>query len=274
MIRVFVDSGSSIKEDEKSLYNVEVIPLIINLDGKSYQDGIDLSIDEFYKKLIDDNLFPKTSLPILPDLEKKVNKYIDDGDEVIIITISSKISGTYNAIRLLFEDNDKVSVVDSLTAVGGIRLIVDEINRYRDQTREFILKKIEELIPRIKVVAVPETLHYLVKGGRLHKASGLVGNILNIKPLIGFVDGEVAVLRKTVGLNKAKNAIINYLISNNCDLDHQIIPSYTYQDNNLLSLIEMLPNEYKGSLKVMDNLDPAIACHWGPNAFGFIFISK
>ena len=274
MLRVFVDSGSSIKQEEKEKYNVEIIPLLINMDNQTYQDGIDFTLDYFYDMLINKNIFPKTSLPILPELEKRVLKYTNDGDDVIIITISSKISGTYNAIRMLFEDNDKVTIIDSLTAVGGIRLLVDEINRYRDQSIEFIVNKVKSLIPRIKVVAVPETLHYLVKGGRLNKASAVIGNILNIKPLIGFIDGEVSVIKKTIGLSKAKNAIISYLESSGCDFNHQIIPSYTYKDDNLLDLIDKLPENRKNQLQVMDNLDPAIACHWGPNAFGFIFVGK
>ena len=274
MLRVFVDSGSSIKQEEREKYNVDIIPLLINLKDKTYQDGIDLELNSFYDQLINHNVFPKTSLPILPELEERVLKYTDNGDDVIIITISSKISGTYNAIRLLFEDNDKVTVIDSLTAVGGIRLLVDEINRYRNESKDFIIKKVNELIPRIKVVAVPETLHYLFKGGRLSKATAVIGNILNIKPLIGFINGEVSVIKKTIGLNKAKNAIISYLESSECDYNHQIIPSYTYKDNNLLDLINKLPDNRKKQLKVMDNLDPAIACHWGPNAFGFIFVGK
>ena len=88
MLRVFVDSGSSIKQEEKELYNVEIIPLKILLGDKEYKDGIDLSMDEFYHQLIDNKIFPKTSLPSVVDFEDKVNAYTEVGDDVIIITIS------------------------------------------------------------------------------------------------------------------------------------------------------------------------------------------
>ena len=101
MIKVFVDSGSSIKQHEKELYNVEILPLKILLNGKEYLDGIDLSMDIFYKELIDNKQFPKTSLPSLEETEKRVLDYVNKGDDVIILTISSDISGTclkYNAV--------------------------------------------------------------------------------------------------------------------------------------------------------------------------------
>ena len=93
MKRVLVDSGCSIKQEETKKYNIELVPLKILIGETEYQDGINLPMDEFYRQLINDKIFPKTSLPDLGDLEEKVNKYIEIGDEVIILTISSEISG-------------------------------------------------------------------------------------------------------------------------------------------------------------------------------------
>ena len=163
MIKVFVDSGSSIKQDEKELYNVDIIPLKVLLNGKEYLDGLDLTMDVFYDELINNNQFPKTSLPDLGELEDKVKKYVDEGHDVIILTISSGISGTYNAMNLLFQDEPKVHIVDSETACGGMKILVREINKYRDENIEVVLEKIRNLIPRIRVYAVPETLSYLHK---------------------------------------------------------------------------------------------------------------
>ena len=94
MVRVFVDSGSSIKESEKEKYNVEIIPLRLTLGEKEYEDGVNLDMDTFYKYLIDEKGFPKTSLPDLVEVEKRVNEFVEKGDDVIILTISSQISGT------------------------------------------------------------------------------------------------------------------------------------------------------------------------------------
>lgn len=274
MLRVLVDSGSSIKMSEQEKLNVEIIPLRYLMGDKEYRDGLDESIDEFYQQLIGDKLFPKTSLPCLETLEAKVKSYVEQGDEVIIITISSKISGTYNAICQLFDSISSVHVVDSLSAVGGLRLIVEEINRNRELPVEEILAKVNAIIPKIRVIAIPETLDYLMKGGRLSKTAWLFGSILNLKPLITFGDGCVKVATKKVGLRMAMRECADTLKRWNCDTNYPIIASYTYNSDNLTKLIDITADEYKAVMSDYDNLCPVIACHWGPNAFGYIFISK
>lgn len=270
-IKIFVDSGSSIKQEEKDMYNVEIIPLKILLDGKEYLDGVDLSMDIFYDALINKKEFPKTSLPNLADVEEKVNKCVSDGDDVIILTISSGISGTYNAMRMLFEGNDKVRVIDSKTAVGGMKIIVKEINKYIDKPIDFVEGKINELIPKIRVYAVPETLDYLHKGGRLSKVGYIAGTILNLKPVIELRE-KVSVASKQIGLIRAMKYLVSRL--DECDVNYPIVPSYTYDCENLDKLISRVGIEYQNVMIDKDNLDPAIAAHWGPNAFGFIFVSK
>lgn len=274
MLRVLVDSGSSIKLSEQERLNVEIIPLRYLMGDKEYRDGLDETIDEFYKLLIENNYFPQTSLPQLDELESKVKAYAEQGDDVIIITISSKISGTHNAITKLFEDCPNVHVVDSLSAVGGIRLLVEEINRNRTLPTEEILAKINALIPKIRIIAIPETLDYLLKGGRLSRKEWLFGSILKIKPLITITNGSVKVATKKIGLRLAMRECADILKRWNCDTDYPIIASYTYNKDNLDKLVEMTSDEYKGVISDYDNLCPVIACHWGPNAFGYIFISK
>lgn len=275
MRRIFVDSGSSIKNDELAKYNVELIPLKILIGDREYlDDGIDLPIDKFYKLIETEKEFPKTSLPQLDALEKRVTEYTNNGDEVVIITISSKISGENNALKMLFEDNKNVLVLDSMLAVGGIRLIVDYLNRNKDIPFDKIEEKVNEFIPKVQIMAIPETLRNLLKGGRLSKTEWLLGSILQIKPTIGFKDGKVRVLSKNRGLKKAMKEVASMLSELNCDTDYDIIASYTYNKSNVEELISMVDEKYKSAIRVYDDLDPAIAVHWGPNAFGFIFVTK
>ena len=275
MRRIFVDSGSSIKKDELAKYNVELIPLKILIGDREYlDDGIDLPIDKFYKLIETEKEFPKTSLPQLDVLEKRVTEYTNNGDEVVIITISSKISGENNALKMLFEDNKNVLVLDSMLAVGGIRLIVDYLNRNKDIPFDKIEEKVNEFIPKVQIMAIPETLRNLLKGGRLSKTEWLLGSILQIKPTIGFKDGKVKVLSKNRGLKKAMKEVASMLSELNCDTDYDIIASYTYNKSNVEELISMVDEKYKSAIRVYDDLDPAIAVHWGPNAFGFIFVTK
>lgn len=274
MIKLLVDSGSSIKADELDKYGIELIPLKILLGDKEYlDDGKDLTMDVFYDFLMNSKTFPKTSLPSFVDVEKRVNE-ITKTDEVIILTISSGISSTYNTFKTMFENNKKVKVIDSMCAVGGMRLIVDLINRNKDKSLDEIEQLVKDFIPHIRIMAIPETLHYLLKGGRLSKTEWLIGSILQIKPTIGFKNGKVKVVNKTRGIKKGMKEIIEALDELEVDENYDIVASYTYDDTNLKELIEMTPDKYKHLIRSYDNLDPAIASHWGPNAFGYIFVSK
>ncbi len=275
MIQVFVDSGSSIKQEEKEIYQVEILPLKILLGDKEYLDGVDLSLDDFYKIFLGEKIFPKTSLPALEDTQNKVMEYVERGDDVIILPISSKISGTYQTFKMLFADEPKVRVIDTKSAVGGIRLLVEEINKYRNESLDFVEDKVLKLIPRLKVLAIPENLEYLYKGGRLGKAAYMAGSLMQVKPLISLdsISGEVKLVGKARGLKKAMKEVVNYLEKNGCDPNYHIVPSYTYNKNNLDELIAMTDPKYLQYMEEYDNLDPALACHWGPNAFGYIFVA-
>lgn len=272
MIRIYVDSGSSIKQNEKEEYNVNIIPLKIMLGEKEYFDGIDLSNELFYNFLANSKVFPKTSLPQLDVLEDEINEITSAGDDVIIVTISSEISGTYNAFRMLFSDNPKVHLIDSRCAVGGIRLIVDEINNNINLPIEEILEKVNDLIPRIRIAAIPETLEYLHKGGRLSTKEYVLGTAIHLKPLIGFENGKVKMVGKAIGLKRAMKALNDLVLKDGVDTNYQFIAAMTNGRENLDNLLKGLNSEYKALIKTYDDLDHAIAAHWGPNAFGYIYV--
>lgn len=274
MLRVFVDSGSSIKQKEKETYGVEIIPLRLLINDIEYNDGVNLDTNDFYDYLINEKKVPKTSLPSMYEWEEKINAYTNNGDDVIIVTISSKISGTYNYIKMLFEENKKVKVIDSLIAVGGMRLIVDEINKNKEKSLDEIEEILKDFIPRIKCLAVPETLDYLVLNGRLSKPAWLVGTLLGVKPIITFKDGKVIAETKKRGLKHAVEYIAKSLEELNCDESYGIIASYTYDKTNLERLISATPEKYAKTISIYDDISPAIASHWGPNAFGYLFVCK
>lgn len=274
MLRVIVDSGSSIKQWEKDKYGVEIIPLHINLDGKEYLDGVNLKDEDFYKALTVDKIFPKTSLPSMAFVEDLINGYVDSGDDVIYLALSSGLSGTYNTIRMLFEDNDKVCVVDTKSAAGGIRILVEEINKDRNRPLKDIEKRLLEIIPKVRLYAIPETLEYLYRGGRLSKTGYLLGGMLGIVPIIAIDDGKPIAAGKKRGAKNAVSFIFDKIEELEVDTDHSIIAEYSYTKDNAESLVSILKDEYKPLVTAYDNLSPTIASHWGPNAYGLFFVSK
>ena len=274
MLRIIVDSGSSIKQEEKDRYQVDILPIHVQMGEESFLDGVDLDINEFYERLGRTKEFPKTSLPSLEDAQNMAERYTKAGDEVLFITISSEISGTYQALRMLFAENPKVTVFDSRLAVGGIRFLVEEARRYEQEPMEVIVDKLNRLIPRIVVAAIPETLDYLLAGGRLSRAEWMVGTLLAIKPVVGIQDGKVSVLAKKRGLKQSKNYIADLVKTEQCDPAYGIVASYTYDKKNIDEVVAMTAPEYREMITAYDNLIPSIACHWGPNAFGYIFVKS
>ena len=272
MRRIIVDSGSSIKAEEREKYGVDILPIRLQMGEEFFLDGVDLSTDEFYSRLKDSSQFPKTSLPSLEETQNLVDKYTSQGDEVLIITISSGISGTYQTMKMLFDEYENVAVYDSQLAVGGIRFLVEEAIRYQNEPMEVVIDKLDKLLPRIVIAAVPETLDYLLAGGRLSKSSWMVGTLLSINPIITFIDGRVEVLTKKRGIKQSKKTIVEMIQKDQADKNYGIIAAYTYNKENVDDMIKLLPDDYKEAISVYDDLCLSIACHWGPNAFGFIYV--
>ncbi len=272
MRRIIVDSGSSIKTEEKDRYGVDILPICLQMGDDTFYDGVNLSTEEFYTRLKDKKQFPKTSLPSLEETQKLVDSYVNQGDEVLIITISSGISGTYQTMKMLFDEYEKVEVFDSKLAVGGIRFLVEEARKYAGESMETVIDKLNQLLPRIRIAAIPETLDYLLAGGRLSKSSWMMGKLLSIVPIITFIDGRVEVLAKKRGIKQGKKALVELLQTEQADKSYGIIASYTYNKGNIEDVIQTLPEDYKGAISVYDDLCHSIACHWGPNAYGFIFV--
>jgi len=272
-MKIIVDSGSSIKQEEKEFYGVDILPLRVQIGDNSFQDSIDLTADNFYEYLRTDE-FPKTSLPSLAEVEELVEGYTSKGEDVLLITISSGISGTFQTFYAMFQDNPNVLVYDSKLAVGGIRFLVEEALRYQDCSLEVVKEKLDALIPRIMIMAIPNTLDYLLAGGRLSKASWMLGSLLSIRPIIGFVDGKVTVLAKKRGNKHGMEEILDTMNRVGVDPTFGIIASYTKVRENVDKLIAMADESVRALVKIYDNLAPSIACHWGPEAFGFIFVKE
>lgn len=272
MRKIIVDSGSSIKTEEKEKYGVDILPICLQMGDDTFYDGVNLSTEEFYGRLKDRNQFPKTSLPSLEETQKLVDGYVAQGDEVLIITISSGISGTYQTMKMLFAEYENVEVFDSKLAVGGIRFLVMEAIRYEKETMATVIDKLNQLLPRIRIAAIPETLDYLLAGGRLSRSSWMMGKLLSIVPIITFIEGKVEVLAKKRGIKQGKKALVELLQKEQADKSYGLIASYTYNKGNIEDVIQMLSEEYKDAVSVYDDLCHSIACHWGPNAYGFIYV--
>jgi DegV family protein with EDD domain len=198
MIHIITDSMSDLLPEEAAAINVEVMPLYVYIDDKSYQDNVSITRKEFYERMKGAAALPKTSQVIPEAFLVACHRALDGGREILLITGSADLSGTYQSAVIALdmlkrEDKSKVRLIDSRSCALGQALLVNEAARMRDAgcTAEAIEKTLISLIPHQNLVGQVEDLKYLVMGGRLPAVGGKIGNALNLKPMIRLMDGKL-----------------------------------------------------------------------------------
>ncbi len=280
-VKILIDSASDLNEEEAKKLNIELMPIKVQFGDEEYLDGFNLLPTEFYEKLSQSKELPKTSLINEYQFEEKFKELTSDGSEVVVITLSSKLSGTHHcAVEAAKKFNDKVFVVDSLSATMGEKALVLYALNLIDKglTAKEIAAKLEEKKTKINIVAVVDTLKYLKMGGRVSAATAFVGEMLSIKPLIAVIDGEVKVLGKAHGLKKAFTSINDKVKSKggiDFDMPHGLIWSGN-DDSNIKAYYEKSRELWEDTLSQMPTyrIGSTIGTHVGPGAIGVVFFEK
>ncbi len=195
MIRIVTDSTSYMDEDFRRENNIVVVPLKVRFGDKTYIEGVNITPDEFYEKLESEKTLPKTSQPSIQDFISAYKPILENGDEIISIHISSGLSGTFNAARMAAEqlDPSKIKLVDSKhTSIIICFLAEHAISEIKKgKSLEEVYQSTLALVPKMITRFTFWDIKYLVQGGRLSKAEGIIGSILSIKPILSFTNGVV-----------------------------------------------------------------------------------
>lgn len=279
-IKILIDSASDITLEEAKKLGIEFLPLAINFEGHEYKDGVDITADDFYKKLeVCENL-PKTSQAGPAKYASEYKRLTENGDELIVITLSSKLSGTYmSALVASYDYEEKVYVVDSLNATTGERLLclyALDLIKQGFNVKE-IVDKLNTAKKKINVVAIINTLEYLKKGGRISQAVAFAGELLSIKPVISVVDGEIKVIGKAIGSKKANN-LLNKLITNK-EIDYSMPYGLIWSGYEKDVINKYLIDSKKVWKDNLENiplyqLGCTIGVHIGPGGVGCAFFEK
>ena len=202
-VRIITDSTTDVTPAAARQLNLGVVPLKVLFGQEEYRDGIDLTMEEFYTKLTSNDQLPTTSQPSPNDFLTEFEKAKAAGEEIVVLTLSSQLSGTYQSAQLAKDycEYEPIYIVDSLSATIGTQLLLREAIRLRDagQSASQIAQQLEQLKERVTILAAVDTLEYLVKGGRLSKAAGFAGSLLGIHPMITLAEGKISVLGKARG---------------------------------------------------------------------------
>ena len=277
MIRILVDTSSDYTVEEIKANGMELAPLHITIGEKDYRDGYDLSKDKFYELLTSNEEFPKTSQPTPQDFVDIFEDVEEKGDELICILLSSKLSGTFQSATLAknIVEYDNIHLVDSLGATHMIRIMADHAQELAaaGKSVQEIVAVLEEMKSKIKVLAVVDTLEYLCKGGRVSKATAAIGEMAKVKPMITVAEGEVAVIGKSLGKNKAIGNLLKAL--EECEVDDRF-PIYSVSTLGVenCEAFEKRLNDAGYQFKERLQVGATIGTHVGPGVFGMIFVQK
>lgn len=279
MIKIITDSTADIDLDYAKELNIDIIPLKVIIDGKEYKDRIDLQPQQFYDLLASSEVLPTTSQPSPQEFLNLYEEAKKAGDSVIVMTLSSTISGTYQSANIAKDlaEYDDIYVIDSLATTQMLRLLVLKAVRLRDSGADVkdIVSILEDYKHKIRIVAFVDTLEYLYKGGRLSKTAATAGTLLKFKPIIGLREGNLEMFAKARGTQKATSKIIDLIHEDGeIDFDEPICIGYTGHDDGLDKFEQTLRDEFGFGEVLHGFVGPVIGTHAGPGARLIAYISK
>ena len=277
-VRIIVDSTTDLPE--QTARRVTVVPLTIHFGEQQYVSGVDIDARKFYEMLVEGDVLPTTSQPTPYAFTQVFQEAVDAGDTVVCITVSSKLSGTYQSACIAAADfPGKVFVVDSLTVAIGGGILTEYALSLTDKgmDAEEIAWKLMQKREKVRLLALLDTLEYLKKGGRISSAVAFAGGLLNIKPVIAVADGEVKMLGKARGSKQGNNLLVQEIdTAGGVDFEKPLLLGYTGLSDALLQKyivdsaalwqgkVEQLPVSIVGSV---------VGTHAGPGAVAVAFFA-
>lgn len=278
-VRIITDSGIDLPGELDP--RLTVIPLGITFGTTTYADGVDLTNDRFYEMLIESDELPKTSQATPYAYQQVFEQVRSAGEEAVVITLSSALSGTYQSAVTAAADYPEVHVVDSKNVTIGQSLPVLYALRLVDEGlgAAEIAEKVEAVVGRVCLLALLDTLEYLKRGGRIPKSVGAIGELLSIKPVVGVEDGEVVMLGKARGSKNGRNQLHQQVEKHGIDFTMPVLLGYTGLSQKLLK--KYLDDNrviWEGKVAEEDlpitSVGATIGTHVGPGAIALAFFAK
>lgn len=276
--RIIVDSTTDLMPEVKG--RVSVVPLTVHFGDEEYIDGVTIDHKSFYEKLVETDVHPTTSQATPAAFMAEYEKVRAAGDSAVVITLSAKLSGTYQSAVIAAADFENIYVVDSASATIGAAVLTELALRYLDEGLEAkeIAARLEEEKKRILTVALLDTLEYLKRGGRISKTVAFAGAVLNIKPVIAVSDGEIMVLGKARGSKMGNNLLEQEIEkAGGVDFSAPVLLGYTgLSDLVLRKYIEDSRRLWEEGLDEVrfTTIGSVIGTHAGPGAIAVAFFKK
>lgn len=278
-IYIMTDSSADFLPEEARRRELWVAPLRVNFGGESFQDGLDLDHETFFRKLAESKELPTTSQAGPDDFLPWFERVKKNGDSLICLLIASSLSGTYQSALIAKElcGYERIYVVDSATTVLGLRLLVDLACLLRDQGLDApeIAAELERARGRVRLLAIVDTLKYLHKGGRLPAAATIAGGLLKVKPLISLREGELSLAGKGVGTKGSLTALVK-LLGDDLRQDTRLPVYYGYTADESLCRELMAQTEAAFGRRRCEvhSVGAVIGTHVGPGAAVIVYLER
>lgn len=233
-VRIVVDSGADLSAKARSA--LRVVPLTLRMENKEYRDGIDITGKEFYERLPHCRELPTTSQATPVQFQLEFEAALCAGESVVVITISSRLSGTHQSACIAAADYDNVFVVDSLSVSVGEGILAEYALHCagKGMSAPEIAQCLEARRNDVSVIGLLDTLEYLKRGGRISKTAALAGGLLNVKPVLCIEDGAIAMMGRARGLRQGNNLLRERIMSDGVAFDCPVLLGYTGNDDSLL----------------------------------------
>ena len=276
-VRIITDSTCDLSCDDRERMNIKVIPLTVNFPDASYQDGVDITNEEFFDKLDECKSLPTTSSIAPQTFVDAFKECLDAGDDVVGIFLSGEISGTFHAACMAKETlaSDNIHVVDSRNTTIAMALLVCEAVKCRDEglPAADIAEHIRALTPKVRLLAMVSTLKFLHKGGRLSLSSMVIGEMLGIKPIASIVDGKVAAIGKARGIPAALKTMLQKALDELPDMQYGFAFAHICAPELLEKLIDCVKEPLQITEWLTCNIGSIVGTHTGKGAVGFAYIA-
>jgi len=267
-VQIVTDSTAYFTKEYAEENDIKIVPLSVTFSGETKDEGFPGEFEDFYRKLQTSKDFPTTSQPPIEAFAKVYEEILTENKEIVTIVISEKLSGTYNSAMAAANMTapDKISVIDSETTVSNLKMLVMIANDMAKQgkSREEIVETIEREKKKMNVVLAASTLEYLKRGGRLSATRATIGNLLNVKPIIGLKDGKLIAVAKVRGKNKA----MEYLVDSVPENAVAITVLHILSHDDARQLYRKLQEKFPRIEIEIDEIGPVIGSHLGPGGVG------
>ena len=277
-VKIFTDLTAYLPQEYVDQYGIEVIPLTLNWNGKSYRDGLDIKADEFYTKLKGSDTLPTTNAISIHTYTESIQKALDEGFEILILPISSGISASYfNAVKAVEAFTDKpVDLFDTQLVSMALSFMILTAARAAEKggTLAEVKQAALDAYPHIGVYFTVDTLKYLHKGGRIGGAKRLLGSALSIKPILQIRDGKIEASGSAVTRKKALERLMKLVKEGIGDQKPVRISVFHALDlSTAQDLMERCKNEFNPVEIILSEVSPVVGSHVGPGTVSIAWMA-